>query len=488
MNSHHPTSATADLLQSGIAAHQAGRLTAAEEVYRRILDAEPAHPEALHLLGLIALQSDKPALAVELIEAANDGRPGNAVILSNLAEAFQRLGCFEDARRCGEQAIARDSASVGAHVNLGNALRMLGQFDRAEACFRRADELDPAAGLPRLNLAFLRLMRGAYDEGFELYECRLDDANLPSTGDTRRLLKLFAEHAIPRWQGEPLHGRSLLVWTEQGLGDSLMMMRYLPQLKQSGAARLAVCCEQPLVRIMRATPRIDAVFSDTAFVAAEPRFDLQCPMMSLPLRMATRLDTIPRDVPYVRVTPELRQQWSARVDALPGLRVGLVWAGGRKTTVYPQRSVPLAAFAPVLDTPGCTFVSLQKDDAAAQLQRDTSGIRDFMGDAFDLMDTAALVVNLDLVISIDTSVAHLAGALGKPVWLLNRFGSDWRWLLERADNPWYPTMTIFRQESGDWNAVMHRVAAALKAAVRERSAAGNGWRGRLRQLSRKRRP
>jgi protein O-GlcNAc transferase len=164
MNPRDPTSATADLQQSGIAAHQAGRLTSAEEVYRRILDADPAHPDALHMLGLIALQSDNPALAVELIEAANDGRQGDAVILSNLAEAFQQLGCFEDARRCGEQALATDPATAAAHLNFGNALRMLGQYDRAEACFRRAVELDPAAGLPRLNLALLRLMRGAYDE------------------------------------------------------------------------------------------------------------------------------------------------------------------------------------------------------------------------------------------------------------------------------------------------------------------------------------
>lgn len=288
--------------------------------------------------------------------------------------------------------------------------------------------------------------------------------------------------AIPRWRGEPLHGRSLLIWTEQGLGDSLMTMRYLPRLKQLGTARLAVCCEEPLVRIMRAMLEVDQVFADTGVIGTEPRFDLQCPMMSLPLRMATRIETIPREVPYVRVTPELQQRWSARVAALPGLRVGLVWAGGRKTTADPLRSVALAAFAPVLATPGCTFVSLQKGDAAAQLQPDARGIRDFMDLCGDLMDTAALVANLDLVISVDTSIAHLAGALGKPVWLLNRMGSEWRWLLDRDDSPWYPTMTIFRQERRDWDAVMRRGAAALKAAVRARPAAADGWLGRLRRL------
>jgi hypothetical protein len=343
------------------------------------------------------------------------------------------------------------------HASLGDALMRCGELEAAEASSREAMRLEPDSPHVRFARAHLKLLQGDYAAGLPLYESRFQHKTLLRFhAELRRRAALF--EGTPRWNGDDAKGSSLLVWTDEGLGDSLMMLRYLPLLKTRRVGRLAVYCDTPLVRLVRNVAQVNEVIP-----ASEPlpagRFDLHCPIMSLPLAFATRLDTIPSAVPYVDVPATMRHE---KLSELPRPRIGLLWAGG---AVYPRnhlRSIRLERFAPLIRMRGLSFVSLQKGDEAAQLAALGWPIADRMDECQDLLDTAALISELDLVIGIDSAVAHLAGALGKPMWLLNRFESDWRWLLGREDSPWYPTIRILRQpRPGDWDSVIARVAAEL---------------------------
>ena len=460
MESPHSANTTQHALKAALQHHQAGRLAEAEAIYRRILEAEPDHADSLHLLGVIAIQSEDHARAIDLIERANELCPSNPVFLSNLAEAYQRLSCPDRAKDCCEQALRLKPDYPAASANLGNALMALGEIDAAEQCYRQAIDGDPSLRAVKLNLGLLRLMRGDYATGFPLYENRLDRAASKGGGDTQQLLDKFGN--LPRWRGESLHGKRLLVWTEQGLGDSVMMMRYLPLIKDLGASELVVCCEPALVRLMQSVGEVDDVVSDTHSDDWRERFDFHSPTMSLPLCFGSRLETLPDRIPYLQVPSELKQKWSDKVSSLPYPRVGLVWAGGRQTRADPDRSIPLATLSPILKKSWISFVSLQKGGEASQLAHVGRKLSNWMDECDDLLETAALIEQLDLVISVDTSVAHVAGALGKPVWLLNRFGSEWRWMLERHDSPWYPTMRIFRQQQFHWKSVIQDIADALE--------------------------
>lgn len=459
--------------------YHAGHLAEAEALCRQIIGFEPEHPGALHLLGLIALQRGQPVRAIELIERADEISPSNALLLSNLGEAYQRLGAADRARECCEQALALEPDFPAAHNNLGNALALLGDIDAAESCYRKALAIEPSMPEARLNLGLSKLLRGDYAAGLPLYEARLELTD--SGGDPHNLLVELRD--VARWRGGSLQGKRLLVWAEQGLGDSIMMMRYLRATRQLGVSRLSVCCGPSLVRLMQSVGEVDEVFSDTAGKNWRERFDAHCPMMSLPLAFGTRLEAIPAPIPYLAVPSDLRRKWSEKTSRLPAPRVGLVWAGRKQTLTDRRRSISLASFSPLLKKRGISFVSLQKGAEASQRDNVHSKIADWMDECDDLMDTAALVGELDLVISVDTSVAHLAGALGKPVWLLNRTGSEWRWMLGRNDSPWYPTMRIFRQQHVGWSGVIQDIAGALEGELgRHRGAAPATWLDRMRSL------
>ena len=460
MESPHSAISTQHAMKVAVEHHQAGRLAEAEVIYRRILEAEPDHPDSLHLLGLIAIQSEDHARAIDLIERANELCPSNPVFLSNLAEAYQRLNCPDMAKDCCEQALRLKPDYPAAHANLGNALMALGEIDTAEQCYRQAIDGDPSLRAVKLSLGLLRLMRGDYATGFPLYESRLDKAASRGGGDTQQLLEKFGN--IPRWRGQSLQGKRLLVWTEQGLGDSVMMMRYLPLIKNLGASELVVFCEPALVRLMQSVGEVDEVVSDIPSDDWQERFDFHSPTMSLPLCFDSRLETLPNRIPYLHVPFRLKQKWSDKVSLLLYPRVGLVWAGGKQTRTDPHRSIPLATFSPILKKKWISFVSLQKGGAASELAHGGRKLSNWMDECDDVLETAALIEQLDLVISVDTSVAHVAGALGKPVWLLNRSGSEWRWMLERHDSPWYPTMRIFRQQQSHWKNVIQDIADTLE--------------------------
>ncbi|MGQ0656038.1 MAG: tetratricopeptide repeat protein [Betaproteobacteria bacterium] len=513
-------------LAAGMEHHRAGRLREAAAVYHAILARDPDHVDALHFAGVAAYQLGQHAEAARLIGAALARRPDNApahnnlgnvlsaqgrldeaiaayrrateidrgyvdafvnlgarlkqqgrldeaaqayrqalaiaprhaVALSNLGAIRNEQGRLEEALECCRTAVALRPDFAEALNNLGNALLGLGRRAEAVANFRKALDIDPQLAAARLNIAAHALLHGDYAEGLPLLEDRFD----PSVSSAARLglRDLHAElEDYPQWRGEG-EGEVLLVWTDQGLGDSLMCMRYLLLLKPR-FERVLVYCEKALARSMKALPGVDVVLTKDDAVPYGA-FDLHCPMMSLPLAFDTRVETIPRTFPYYPLAEAAQAHWASRLAALPGRRVGLAWGGNPLNPTDARRTIRLAAVAPVLAAPGVSFVSLQKGPPAQELRDGGWPIVDWMEECHDLVDTAALIAGLDLVIGADTAMVHLAGALGRPVWMLLKHDSEWRWMLEREDSVWYPSMRIFRQlEPGNWSEPLARVAREL---------------------------
>ena len=446
-------------LQSALDHYRAERLAEAESACRDLLRADPKCADAYHLLGVIAHRAGKLPLAIALVETATQIDPSNPQFLSNLGEMCLTADRLDDAEDSLREAVELAPGFAAAHNNLGNVLKACGRMEEAAQSYSRALAFDPQLEVARLNLALLDLQRGNYAEGFAAYESRFEAANLVNSRSAGAVLAQV--HHVPRWHGEDLCGRALLVWTEQGFGDSLMMLRYLPLLTGRGIGGLVIYCEPALARLAATFPEVDEVVSSERFQSRRP-VDFHCPIMSLPLVFQTTLETIPATTPYLRVPDAQREHWTAIVSGVPRPRIGVVWASG-KLTKTAQRDLGLANLLPLLKAVDAGFVSLQKSEKPVA----GAPIVDWMDRCEDFLDTAALIGELDLVISVDTAVAHLAGALAKPVWLLNRFEGAWQWLTGREDSPWYPRTRIFTQaERGNWDDVMQRVAAELKTRFR----------------------
>lgn len=442
----------------GAWAKAAGDLVQARTHLERCLDLEPAHTAAAVELAYVLVH----------MQCADEARVRLAACLQNAATPELQLVWGRILDACGKRLQAREiyrqvvectpelkAAKVHLGVNYTEALE-LAQAERVLQPFAE-DVSDPEGQLAYGNLC---LLQGRLKEGFALYERRLD-LDAPDFKFLQKPSQHFGFR--PHWKGESLVGKRLLVWAEQGLGDTLMFVRFLPWLRRLGVARVLVAVQPQLERLVRASCLADEVLS-----MAQPQeecFDLVCSLVSLPHRLGLTLDDLPGAVlPYLKVPGAKRVQWMKRLERLSGLKVGIVWAGNPRLIKDALRSIPLAQWAPVLQVPGVSFVSLQKGDAAGQLEGLPYPVAHWMDDSHELLDTAALISGLDLVIAVDTAVAHLAGALGKPVFLLNRHESEWRWMLGREDSPWYPTLRQFRQDApGDWAGALARVARALAA-------------------------
>jgi hypothetical protein len=363
---------------------------------------------------------------------------------------------FGDALTCFDQVLATHPDHMPALGNRGVVLHVMGRLEEAIASFARVRALQPGDAAACMNESLARLAMGDFAGGWPRFEARYGTTMHP----------IHRDFPMPQWKGEPLPPRrTILLHVDQGYGDTIQFGRY---------ARLLTHRAHVVMELPATLMRLFATLSDDLTLVAEgealPPFDLHCPIVSLPLAFGTTIETIPCDIPYLRADPALAAGWRARVDALPGLKVGLVWAGDSGRAVSEaaardrRRSMPLARLAPLGAVPGVSFISLQKGEAAAQANRPPFGmtLHDWTGELNDFADTAALIATLDLVITVDTSVAHLAGALGAPVWILNRFDACWRWLRDRADSPWYPSARLFRQPAlGAWDPVIEQVAAAL---------------------------
>jgi Flp pilus assembly protein TadD len=385
-------------------------------------------------------------------------RPDDPDALNTLACVLLRTGALDEAEACGRKALSIRPDDAPAQVTLGNILNARERPAEAEVSYRKALRLRPESASACYNLSMLRLLQGDYKEGFELYESRFDVLR-EDFGTAPGIRALLSDDR--RWRGAPLAGKRLLVWAEQGYGDCLMMLRYLPMLKARGAGQLTVLCERPLERVVQSVVGLAGAVSCVQSVSAA-EFDVHCPIMSLPFLFGTTMDSVPDQVPYIAVPADLADAWKGRLSSITRPRIGLAWAGSRTLRDDAKRSIPLSAFEPILRTRTVQVISLQKGDGADQAASWRDQIEDWMGDCDDFLDSAALVQNLDLVIAVDSAMAHLAGALGKPVWLLNRHRSEWRWGLESERSTWYPSMRIFRQrEAEGWDRVIAAVAREL---------------------------
>ncbi|KVK90382.1 tetratricopeptide repeat protein [Burkholderia cepacia] len=391
-------------------------------------------------------------------DRALDAHGPHADVLCNRAIALQLLGRYDDALASYAAAAGAPGRSAQEIYTRAVARQQLGDYDAALADFALATVRDPNHGIARRSEAFCRLVMGDFDAGWRQHESRWDAADV----------MLHRRHAgRPQWTGdEPLAGRTLLLHAEQGFGDTLQFCRYASLAHDRGATVL-LDVPAALAGLLGTLRGVSRVIADGQ---PAPAFDLHCPMMSLPFAFRTTLDTVPAGVRYLHADPQRRAAWIDRLDtAAPArrLRVGLAWSGNPDHANDENRSMTFAALAPLVAL-DATFVSLQVGirtrDADAFA---ASGVLSFEADLKDFAETAALVDALDLVIAVDTSVVHLAGALGRPVWVLLPRVPDWRWLLERDDSPWYPSATLFRQGlPGDWPALVERVAAALAARIR----------------------
>ncbi len=489
------------LLQEAVACHHAGRLDEARKCYERLLHKNPSDPNALNLLGVLLVTQGHSTKGIQLIRRAIGVHPAFPDALSNLGKALLESGQPEAAQAACEKALGHAPADPEILNNHGNTLLALGRPREALDNYRRAlaERPDYAEALTNEGMSLLAL--GDLHLGWQRYENRW---RLPKLAPVLRGL------GVPQWTGStPLAGKRLLLHAEQGLGDTLQFCRYAP-LAAARGAHVVLEVPPPLTRL---AATLDGVAEIIAQGGPRPPVDLHCPLLSLPAAFGTTLDTIPATVPYLHADPARVAAWRARLASQPGRHIGLVWAGNPRpndpeaSVVDQRRSMKLARLAALMPaTTGrrgtgrggimgrgrtangrkatvgsngkataanggtatgggeATFVSLQKGGPAREARSPPAGLRllDWTRELEDFADTAALVAALDLVIGVDTSVIHLAGALGIPVWVLNRHDLCWRWMRDRSDSPWYPTMRLFTQpRPGDWDSVLTAVRTAL---------------------------
>jgi len=435
--------------------NKSGAVAAAQDYYRRALDVKPNFPDALNNLGVLLQNSGRFEESAALFRKALKLEPDFVSALSNLGMILYYLGYFEESISFFEKALSLRPRHAEVLNNLGSALSAAGKLTDAITVFRRSIAINGDCAAVHCSLASALLGLGRFEEGWREYQWRWQ---MPSFACVRR------NTAKPQWRGEPGKKRILLLWSEQGLGDTIQFCRYAPLAVNRGW-RVILSVQPALVSLLRSLSGIEHVVMQ----GPQPlRFDMHCPLMDLPAIFNTRLETVPADVPYLAADEQRIEFWRNRLPCNNDqhLKVGLTWSGGRRLSspaliaADKRRSIPPALFAPMTKVPRVQFYSLQKDGPAAPAEL---GLIDLMADCGDFADTAALVANLDLVISVDTAVVHLAGALNKPIWVLSRFDGCWRWLRARDDSPWYPTLRLFSQERpGDWESVIARVVEQLR--------------------------
>jgi tetratricopeptide (TPR) repeat protein len=422
--------------------------------YQRALAIEADCAETHFNLGAILHGQGQLAMAVESYRNAIRANPQHAGAYNNLGAISKRQGKLTEAVECYQRALEFRPNFVEALNNLGNVFQLQGRNAEAMVCYEQTLRIDPNHAQAHYNRSRMLLAAGDFSNGWREYEWRLKCSDLEK--------QAFAE---PRWQGEPLEGRTLLVHAEQGLGDVLQFIRYVPQLAHFGG-KIIVEVPKPLFPLLGQSAIPGLVAKD----APLDRFDVQVPLMSLPLVCGTTLETIPSRVPYLAADPQWVEYWRGALGGQRTFQVGIAWQGSPTYQADRYRSIPLVEFAPLAQK-GVELISLQKGPGSQPLTESTAPFRvrelvDLDGAHGPFMDTAAVIENLDLVITADTVIGHLAGALGVSVWVVLPSSPDWRWLYQREDSPWYPTMRLFRQTShGDWPGVFRRMAEALAAKV-----------------------
>ena len=381
--------------------------------------------------------------------------------LANLCAVLRMQGKLAEAVAMGRRAVALQPHFLTAQFNLAVALEDSGEWEESLAGFQRVLDLDPCVAEGHFALAQAYLRQGDFARGRAEYEWRL---HLPEYGWMRRL-PAFTEK--PRWSGETIRDKTILISAEQGLGDTLQFIRYIPRVV-ARAHRVIFWVQPALKALLRNVEGVELV----SMSEPHPSFDVYCPLLSLPGVFATTPGDIPPVEPCIEADPEAVERWRLRLGD-HGFRIGVSWQGKPGASVDLGRSIPLAIFAPLARIPGVRLISLQKNAGVEQLLGLPDGMKvETLGEEFDngegaFLDTAAVMMNLDLVVASDTAIAHLAGTLGRPTWVALRRVPDWRWMLDRPDTPWYPTMRLFRQKvAGDWEGVFSEIAESVAARAR----------------------
>jgi tetratricopeptide (TPR) repeat protein len=479
----------------GTALRDARKYEEAADHFRQALRLRPDFAKALDNLGTVLQRMGRFEEAIDCHRRALEIDANDAGTHDNLGVALQELGRYREAAESHRAALALYANDPQSHYNLGVALEEQGEIVEAVACYRRAVVLKPIFPEAHYNLGVIfeelrklddaessynraielradyveahwnrsrvRLLRGDFERGWPEYEWRWKV--LPTT---RRPIN------TPMWDGRQLDGQTVLIQIEQGFGDTFQFIRYAPLVKARGA-KVVVECQKNLINLVRTCPGIDkfAVLGEQL-----PPCDFYAPLLSLPGIFKTTLETIPAQIPYLHADDALRAQWAQRLEELRGLRVGVAWHGREGQGKYRHRDIPIERIAKFAELPSVSLVNLQKDEGL-ELRSAMSDPKNVYDPGSDIdtatgsfMDTAAIVTNLDLVITSDSVIAHLAGALGATVWVGLDFTSDWRWLLHRADSPWYPTMRLFRQHTpADWDGVVKEITTALRLLVVDRT-------------------
>jgi Flp pilus assembly protein TadD len=456
----------------GTAVWRLGRLHEAENYYRRARALKPDDFAILNNLGNVLWDQGRLERALRWYRQAVRLKPDSPEALMNLGVVLSDLGEFEEALYYTRESLRLAPDSPDSHVNLGMTLARLGKRDEALKSYERALSLNPELPEAHRNRAYIWLARGDFERGWPEYEWRLR---------CKKLVTLKVDS--PRWNGEPLKGRSILLYAEQGLGDVLQFIRFATVVKERGG-RVIVACAEPLLRLVAGCPGVDRVVD---WKSPLPASDLSASLLSLPNILGTTLATLPALVPYLSADAATIDTWQPALARALGyqagesesgaersrgpFKIGIAWQGNRLNKVDRWRSFPLVHFEHLAAVPGVRLISLQKGDGTEQLA-DVAGqfpVAELVGnkrpdeDRRDFLDTAAVMSQLDLVVTPETAVAHLAGSLGVKTWVpLSKVG-DWRWMIDRDDSPWYPTIRLFRQtNAGDWDGVFRRMAQCLR--------------------------
>lgn len=452
MSASAPVSA-ANLFYQGSEHLQAGDADRAEASWRAALLLDPQLAEAHANLAYLHDERGEWEQAEASYLRALELQPDRAQLHLNHGTLLAGRRRLNEAEAAYTRAILLEPQAAGGWSNLGGLYAGMKRDAEAELCCRQALLHEPEHAKARFNLAYVLLRLGRFEEGWPCLEARDWYAALQSRLD------------CPRWMGEPLQGKSLLIGPEAGYGDMIQFARYAPLLKARGAARITLLCPPALKPLLLTLQGVDTVLAWDEPMPAEG-WDCWTPLLSLPLHCGTRQDSIPAGIPYLQAMPERCARWRARLPA-GGLRVGLVWKGNPRFENDADRSLPgLEVLLPLGQVAGVQFISLQKGEGEDQARHPPAGLPllHLGSEIEDFADTAAIVAGLDLVICVDTAVAHLAGALGRPCWvLLPHYKTDWRWLEDRSDSPWYPgLLRLFRQGPGqDWTSVVGEVRQAL---------------------------
>jgi Flp pilus assembly protein TadD len=437
-----------------------GKLAESAEAFEAAIRLNPSHAPAHNNLGAVLVKQGKLEEAEARIGQSLELNPDHGPSHNNLGALLVQQGRLAEAEARLEEAVRRTPGDESSNTNLANSQLRQGKVTAAQSALDATLKVNPTYAEARKAQALIWLLLGDFERGWPAYEWRW---RCEENGPPR--------YAQPVWDGSPLGDRTLLLNCEQGLGDTLNFIRYAQVVKRGRGGRVVFVCPPPLVKLLARTPGIDQLVPQKT---APPEFDVWAPLLSVPGILETRLETIPADIPYLFADEALVDKWRRKLEGEAGFKIGIAWQGSKDHQADVQRSVRLAEFAHLAEVPGVSLYSLQKGYGSEQIAELDGRFLDgqFIVREFDerldetagaFMDTAAVIRNLDLVITSDTSIAHLAGGLGVPVWTALCYSPDWRWLRKREDTPWYPSMRLFRQPVlGDWGSVFHAMAAALR--------------------------